>query len=104
MAKIVKRKKKRKIRLVSFSLSLFMFSAVCYLASALFLRSYNNSLSTQKQAIDSQIATLQTSNDAVKVEIQTLSTRDRVETIASDNGLSLNQNNIITVTTSGDGE
>ena len=74
------------------------------LASALFLRSYNNSLSTQKQAIDSQIATLQTSNDAVKVEIQTLSTRDRVETIASDNGLSLNQNNIITVTTSGDGE
>jgi cell division protein FtsL len=40
----------------------------------------------------------------VKVEIQTLSTRDRVETIASDNGLSLNQSNIITVTTSGSGE
>ncbi|MCH4207958.1 MAG: hypothetical protein LKF50_06640 [Solobacterium sp.] len=100
MAKIVKKTKKRKkIRLINFAVSFFLFSAVSYLSSALFLRTYNNSLSTQKQSIDSKIADLETQNDAVKVEIQTLSTRDRVDTIASDNGLSLDQNNIITITT-----
>lgn len=99
MAKIVRKKKKKKMKLVSFAVSFFLFSAVSYLGSALFLRTYNNTLSTQKQSIDSKIADLQTQNDAVKVEIQTLSTRDRVDTIASDNGLSLDQSNIITITT-----
>jgi len=98
MAKIVKRKKRKNPRLPRIAVSLFLFSVVSYLGSALFLRTYNNSLSTQKQDIDSKIAAIETQNDAVKVEIQTLSTRDRVDSIASDNGLSLDQDNIITIT------
>ncbi|NCB33003.1 MAG: hypothetical protein EOM64_03815 [Erysipelotrichia bacterium] len=102
MAKIVRKKRKKQLKLVSFAVSFFLFSAVSYLGSALFLRTYNNALSTEKQSIESKIADLQTQNDAVKVEIRTLSTRDRVDTIASDNGLSLDQNNIITITATDD--
>ena len=98
MAKIVTvKKKKRRINLFRLSIGLFFISAAAALFSSLFLRSYNNSLSTQKQSIDSQIATIQTQNDAVKVEIQTLSTRERVDNIANENGLSLNQDNIVTI-------
>ena len=106
MAKIVTvKKKKRRINLFRLSIGLFFISAAAALFSSLFLRSYNNSLSTQKQSIDSQIATIQTQNDAVKVEIQTLSSSDRVDEIAAGSGMSRNQNNVITITDgSQDGE
>lgn len=106
MAKIVTvKKKKRRINLFRLSIGLFFISTAAALFSSLFLRSYNNSLSTQKQSIDSQIATIQTQNDAVKVEIQTLSSSDRVDEIAAGSGMSRNQNNVITITDgSQDGE
>ncbi len=90
-------KKRRKLNLVRFSLTVFGISSIAFLFSTLFLRSYNNSLSTQKQSIDSQIATIETQNDAVKVEIQTLSSSDRVDEIAAGDGMSRNQNNVITI-------
>ncbi|MBE6122799.1 MAG: hypothetical protein IJ130_03185 [Solobacterium sp.] len=99
-----KKKSRKTVKLVNFTAVFFLFACTCFLASALFLRSYNNSLSTQKQAIDAKIAEIQLANAAAKVEIQTLSTRERIDTIASDNGLTLNQNNIITITTTQDGE
>lgn len=98
-------KKKRRINLVGFSVTVFFMSAALALFCTLFLRSYNNSLSTQKQSIDSQIATIETQNDAVKVEIQTLSSSDRVDEIAAGDGMSRNQSNIITISDSSqDGE
>ena len=98
MAKIVKVKKKRSMRLQVFTLLFFSVSLVMYLCSSLFLRSINNSLSTQKQQIETQIAALKVENDAVKVAIQGLSTRERVVSIATDAGLSMNQSNIVTIT------
>ena len=65
MAKIVKVKKKRSMRLQVFTLLFFSVSLVMYLCSSLFLRSINNSLSTQKQQIETQIAALKVENDAV---------------------------------------
>ena len=98
MAKIVKVKKKRSMRLQVFTLLFFSVSLVMYLFSSLFLRSINNSLSTQKQQIETQIAALKVENDAVKVAIQGLSNRERVVSIATDAGLSMNQSNIVTIT------
>ena len=98
MAKIVKVKKKRSMRLQVFTLLFFSVSLVMYLCSRLFLRSINNSLSTQKQQIETQIAALKVENDAVKVAIQGLSNRERVVSIATDAGLSMNQSNIVTIT------
>lgn len=106
MARIVKKKKQKKhFNFLRFAALLFLFSGILYLGSSLFLRSYNNALSTKAQAIDSQIATIETQNDAVKVDIQTLSSSDRVDQIAANSGMSHNQNSIVTVTDgSADGE
>ncbi len=98
MAKIVKKRKKRSIKLQVFSIFMLSLSCVCYLGTSLFVRSYNNSLSTQKQQLESQIAALEVENDAIKVTIQNLSTRDRVVSIANDAGLTMNQSNIVTIT------
>lgn len=97
MAKIVKKKKVKKIRLQNFTVMLFLFAALSSLGSSLFLRSYNNSLSVEKQKIDVEIATIQTENEAVRVQIQTLSSRDRVVSIATEAGMGLDQGNIVTI-------
>lgn len=107
MAKIVKRKKGRKtLNVLSFSVALFLFSTLLYLASSLFLRSYNNELSARKQQITSEIAVLETQNDAIEVEISQLVSAERVDEIAMNNGMSRNQDAIITITSdsSADGE
>lgn len=103
MKKIV-RKRKRKFGLSQFATTFLFFSAIAYVVSALFLRSYNNNLSTKKQQIDAQIAQLQVQNDAVAVEVNTLNNRDRVNSIASDDGLSMDQSNIVTITKTESGE
>ena len=98
MAKAVKQKKKKKLKLLNFSVVFFMLSAILYLGSTLFLRTYNNSLSSKKQEIEAKISELKVANDALAVEVNTLNNRERVNTIAADKGLSLDQNNIITIT------
>lgn len=103
MAKSNRNRKKKKLKLLNFAVSFFMVSCLMYLASTLFLRTYNNQLSSQKQEIEAKITELQVANDAVAVEVNTLNNRERVNTIASDKGLSLEQNNIITITKT-DGE
>ncbi|MBR3203405.1 MAG: cell division protein FtsL [Solobacterium sp.] len=103
MAKAVKQKKKKRLKLLNFSVVFFMLSAILYLGSTLFLRTYNNSLSSKKQEIEAKISELKVANDALAVEVNTLNNRERVNTIAADKGLSLDQNNIITITkTDGD--
>lgn len=100
MARIVPVKNKNTKRRVDFfriSISIFALSLFLALGCTLFLRSYNNSLSTQKQSIDQQIATIEVQNDAIQVEIQTLSSSDRVDEIAAGNGMSRNQNNVTTI-------
>jgi|GEM_PF-202664 len=97
MKKKTKKKAKKSLKLYSFSGILLLCSAFLYLCSSLFLRSYNNALSTQKQKIDSEIAVIETQNDAITVEIQTLSTKERIDEVALSSGMSVDQNNIITV-------
>ena len=102
MTKQAKKKNKKGVKLVNFTAVFFIISCTLFLASSLFLRSYNNALSTQTQTVEAKITEIQLPNAAAKVEIQTLSTRERIDTIASDNGLKLHQDNIITITTSQD--
>lgn len=80
-----------------FGMVLFAFSLVLWLGCSLFLRSYNINLSMEQQEIQSKISSLQVENDAMKVEIQALNSRERVTNIAEDAGLATNQNNIVTV-------
>ena len=93
-----KRKAKRSIALLNFSIVLFGFSVLLYLTSALFLRSYNNSLSSKAQGLSQEIALLQRQNDAVQVEIAQLTSSGRIDEIAANNGLSRNAANVISIT------
>lgn len=97
------KKSKKQINLIGFTLVFFLFSGAFALSTRLFLRTVNNTLSAKKQSIEREIAQIETQNDAIKVEIQTLSTRERVDNIANENGLSLNQDNIVTIAVN-DGE
>ncbi len=92
-------KKHRKFRpnMLGISLSLFLFSLLAYVCSAIFLHSYINTLSAAKQSVDADISTLRAQNDALRVDIQTLSTPERINAIAASDGMTLNQENIVTI-------
>lgn len=89
--------KKRNYKFEKFATTLFALAFVTYLVSSLFLHSYNNALSMELQATKSSISTIENENSALKLQIQTLSTKDRVMDIADEAGLELNQANIISV-------
>lgn len=72
-------------------------SAIAWLGSALFLRSYNINLSMKQQEIEQQIDDINVVNDALRVEIQELINRERVVNIAEGDGMQQNQNNIVTI-------
>jgi len=95
---MAKKKTKRKsLKLLNFTLVLFLFSSTLYLASSLFLRSYNNSLSTKSQEILAEIKQIEIQNDAIEVEIANLESTERIEAIAANNGLTRNQDNVVMV-------
>ena len=98
-----KKKVKRRVRWDHLAVIIFMLTGAAFLACSLFLRSYNNNLSAQKQEIESQISVLETQNAAIRVDINTLSTSERVTRMTASSGLKMDQNNIITIYTgSGD--
>lgn len=100
MAKIVK--KRKKLKLEGLAVTLLCIASVFSIASSLFLRTYNNSLSAKTQSVDRQISALQSENEALKVQVQSLSTRDRVMDIAQADGMVQNQNNVVTVAVAGE--
>lgn len=104
MKKNTTRKKRKKLNLAGMTAFVFLSSIILYVGFSLFLGTYNNSLSSEKQKIENDIAELQVQNDAVAVEVNSLSNRERVNSIASDNGLSLDQENIVTITKNDSGE
>lgn len=97
MVKIRKKRKVKRLKLPMFICFVFVVSCALSLVSSLFLRSYNISLSKEKQNMELATKTLTKENDDLKVEIQTLSNKDRVETIAKSSGMELNQDNIVTI-------
>lgn len=104
--KMMKRKRRRiRFTLTSIATWLFFFSVTAFFGAKLFLHTANNNLSSRIQTIESQTTEMTVQNDAVRIEIQTLSTRERVDGFAKDNGMSINQDSIITITASAvDGE
>lgn len=95
-------RRRRKLNLFNFSMVLLVAAGLAYLCSSLFLRSYNNELSTRIQQRNSETAVLQTQNDAVAVDIQTLEKKERVDQIASSDGMTSDSNSVITISASTD--
>lgn len=104
MKKQTKRARRKKVALVPFTAAVFLLAGILRISSILILGTINNNIAAQTQEVAAQIDELRTQNDAVKVVIQTLSSKDRVDTLASDSGLAMNQENIVTITAATDGE
>ena len=88
---------KRSYAFEKLSVTIFVLSFFAFLLSSIFLRTYNNSLTIEIQKNKNEIAQISTENNDIRINIQTLSTKDRVVEIANDSGLNLNQENIISI-------
>ncbi len=97
MAKKVKRVRTKRFSITKTIQMLFIVSAIFFVISALFLRSYNVNLSVQKQNFDKQIVLVTKANQTLASDIQVLSAYTRVSAIAQQEGLKLIQNNIVTI-------
>ncbi len=90
-------KAKRKFRFQSISVNIVFAIAIAFLFAELFLRSVNNSLSARTQEIQTEITTLQTENDTVELDIQTLEKRDRITEAVASEGMTNDSDSVITI-------
>ena len=89
--------KKQNLRLKKFANLMLVFAFFMYVFSAIFLRTYNVQLSVNIQNITRQIASIEQENAVISTSIQELSSKDRVMSIALEDGISSNQSNIVIV-------
>lgn len=97
MAKKIKIIRRRKFSITKTIRNLFILSALLFVASALFLRTYNVNLSVAIQKNQKKIIEVQKTNQTLASDIQELSAYTRVAAIAEQDGLTLIQGNIVTV-------
>ncbi len=97
MAKKVKVIRRRKLSLSRTIQTLFVLSVMLFIFSAIFLRTYNVSLSVQTQKAQKKIVEIRKENQTLASDIQELSAYTRVAAIAQADGMTLIQNNIVTV-------
>lgn len=96
MIRHVRRKKQHRI-LEKISKIIFTIAIFSFFASSIFLRTYNVHLSVQIQDIQNRMIQLRQDNETLSVEIQKLSSKERVVAIANENGLEINQANIVLI-------
>lgn len=99
MAKKVTVRKHRSLKLDVIARLIFAIALTSFLLSSVFLRATNVYLSVQHQNIQNLIVQNKLANNVLSAEIQTLGSKDRVMAIATEDGLSANQDNIVLVTT-----
>lgn len=88
-------KKNRFLQTLANRLSMFAFFA--YILSSIFLRTYNVQLSINIQDIKREMASLDQENSVLSTDIQGLSSKERVMSIALEDGIISNQNNVVLV-------
>ena len=91
-------KRRKRINWVGISMLTFVITGILYIGSSVGLRTYNSYLNVQKQDYQRQIAALQKDNEVAQMEVNQLSTYDRIMAIAAKDGMQSYNNNVITVT------
>lgn len=97
MTKTVKNKKRRTFNLFGFTKILLVASVMLAIFSSVFVQTYNNSITVSIENINREADILQSQNNALNLEIQNLISKDRIYDIATEAGLSQNQNNVISI-------
>ena len=90
--------KRKKAKLTVMTVLLSVLSTCSYLFSALYMKANNNQLAKEIQMYERMIADIQKDNTTIYYEVTELSDRGRIMDIAEDAGLSINPNQVITIT------
>lgn len=96
MAKLVRRKR-RKLRLQGFAIVFFSFALVAWLGATLFTNTINASLSVKIQKMNDELAELNSANQTLNYEIQSLENKDRIYEVAQSASMDQIQDNIISI-------
>lgn len=96
MARIVRKRKQRRLRIGSLVNAIITLSFVLFLGTTIFLRSYNLQLTKEVQTIQENTTQLQLQNDNLEKDIAKLQDRERIVSIAKQAGLDI-FNNITTI-------
>ena len=97
MAKIVKKKRKRILRIERLAMALFIIAITAVLFSSLFIRTQKNYLTIQIEDLKAECSSLEEENAQLNIEINSLISADRVYEIAANNGLSQDTSSVISV-------
>ncbi len=92
MKKVIR--KRKTLRLTGVIFVMFMVSFVVFLGSSIFLKSYNVSMNYTKYQLESQIASLKSENETLKLEIRDLGNYDRIANIINSENMSVNETNV----------
>jgi len=93
------KQKKRKFRrnlLFPVAVYTLLVTSLLFLFTSIFLRSYNNTLSTKMQSAKSEVAAYKEQNEEAEREIDQLASPSRVTTVAKSS-LSYQAQNIVTL-------
>ncbi len=93
--KIKKIKRRHRFRQWAFSFALFAMAL--WLISSIFLRSYQVSIAVETQNTQRKIQSLMKQNESLQIDIQRLSSYDRIVSLAKSDGFKLIQQNVITI-------
>ena len=74
------------------------FSFLLYLCTSVGIRSYNSYLNVVRQECELEIAALTKANETAQMEVNQLSTYDRIVSIATADGMKLYSDNNVVVT------
>ena len=94
IAKALKRRIRKFSRIENAFYGSIILTAITMAISIIYLQSRNLQVQQQITDLNSQITEVQTNYDNAKQEVNELSSRDRVEQIAQNAGLTIQQDNI----------
>lgn len=89
--------RKRRIKLEALAILVFLFAAILSVANSLFIKTLSFKYSIAIQEKEAKIAQIRSDNDLIRIEIQGLVNKDRVFEVAEANGLSVKQDNVISL-------
>lgn len=87
--------KRKKAKMLIFSIILCGTCLIAYTASSIYLKQYNNQLSVNIQVTEAKISSLSTEKEALQVEIDKLATKTKVVDAVDSDEMTQNNENII---------
>lgn len=89
--------KRKKLNIMGILGLVWIVMFVSYLATSIFLHSYNAELAKRVQDNEIKIAQLNESINATSLSVKELSTRERVMSIVTAKGLASNPDNVVSI-------